>query len=862
MLHSSRWSSGTGARSGCVEISPPSPAQSLPFKPRLFSAQVMIAGEIGTRSGKQCRERWHNHLDPSINKSDWTAEEEALIRELHAKMGPKWAEMARLLPGRPDNSISTFEDVSVSFLTVDLFSSTLAAENFWNAMQAREKRDRSRSISSMSPFEQAKINKAKAAAQAAAVATAGGESPSHSMSRSSSSTSLNNARYTPYVVRSTPMTKSRSDSVSSIGALSSLRSSTSNDTLDSYQSHPASPYTPAAMGRSHSISAYGAAYPPQSHSRHPSLADQQDVTEVLVNNSILREPFIGNPSSQYRRPHAYSSPPLPTGLYQGVEAVAAFPQQPSQPTSEPVSRAVPALPRLQIGSGLLGSGLEAYGDSPLTAVSYDSRFNSPADAFDPQQQQFMSSAGPLVYEGQGSAYGPAAYLESSPQAQVYSPFTQTAPYIHPHHLSTLETLDEQHVYEPTSAVDMNGEATVVDAMGNIVSPAYSNSTGSCAPSPQTDSGYSSFGYHSHRSSIAGVFDSGMGRATYGAREGGDFYPNEQEQEEAEGPMRPPMSRRDTAPSVYGAPPPPVYASPNLAQDGGFPSSAGAHYPHHRHTPSLPNPSSAYDLTAYDAVGPTTYAEGSASATLPSSATFPSSRPPLSARSVSGGRPRAHSRPTPPSAHRTVALGGSYPAAASPQLNTAPGLAAPFEMASHYGSSSAYVATPPPPPPSHSSSSTGLGINTNFASPSLALAVGSEGMSRTFSSPVSEAAARFEGFRLGTGSESYGGGDGVSPQSLSSNPNSRAPSPYSGGGSKSWLPRSTASLSFGDLLAADGVSPGALSTTTSEGELVGMPGTVSRNDLPTPSSGGGVRPAHSRVGSGLAVDETGRATLPF
>lgn len=27
--------------------------------------QVVIAQEMGSRSGKQCRERWHNHLDPS-----------------------------------------------------------------------------------------------------------------------------------------------------------------------------------------------------------------------------------------------------------------------------------------------------------------------------------------------------------------------------------------------------------------------------------------------------------------------------------------------------------------------------------------------------------------------------------------------------------------------------------------------------------------------------------------------------------------------------------------------------------------------------------------------------------------------------
>ena len=28
------------------------------------------------RTGKQCRERWYNHLSPSVNKLPWSAEEE------------------------------------------------------------------------------------------------------------------------------------------------------------------------------------------------------------------------------------------------------------------------------------------------------------------------------------------------------------------------------------------------------------------------------------------------------------------------------------------------------------------------------------------------------------------------------------------------------------------------------------------------------------------------------------------------------------------------------------------------------------------------------------------------------------------
>lgn len=40
-----------------------------------------------------------------VNKSEWTPEEDALIRDLYSKIGSRWAEMAKYLPGRPDNAI-------------------------------------------------------------------------------------------------------------------------------------------------------------------------------------------------------------------------------------------------------------------------------------------------------------------------------------------------------------------------------------------------------------------------------------------------------------------------------------------------------------------------------------------------------------------------------------------------------------------------------------------------------------------------------------------------------------------------------------------------------------------------------------
>lgn len=65
----------------------------------------LVAQELEGRTGKQCRERWTNQLNPNLKKENWTLAEDHILLQQQKMCGNSWSKIARCLPGRSSNCV-------------------------------------------------------------------------------------------------------------------------------------------------------------------------------------------------------------------------------------------------------------------------------------------------------------------------------------------------------------------------------------------------------------------------------------------------------------------------------------------------------------------------------------------------------------------------------------------------------------------------------------------------------------------------------------------------------------------------------------------------------------------------------------
>jgi hypothetical protein len=64
-----------------------------------------IAAQMPGRTGRQCRERWNNYVNPSLNMKLFTPDEDRLLMQKHKELGTKWEQIVHFFPGRSKNFI-------------------------------------------------------------------------------------------------------------------------------------------------------------------------------------------------------------------------------------------------------------------------------------------------------------------------------------------------------------------------------------------------------------------------------------------------------------------------------------------------------------------------------------------------------------------------------------------------------------------------------------------------------------------------------------------------------------------------------------------------------------------------------------
>jgi hypothetical protein len=99
-----------------------------------------IASYLPGRMAEQTRDRFVNHIDPSLRTTRWTKKEDALLTELQAKHGNRWTYISKYMPCRSENSI----------------------KNRWHNRKTRQRRELRRQLASSKAAENPNSSQAAA----------------------------------------------------------------------------------------------------------------------------------------------------------------------------------------------------------------------------------------------------------------------------------------------------------------------------------------------------------------------------------------------------------------------------------------------------------------------------------------------------------------------------------------------------------------------------------------------------------------------------------------------------------------------------------------------------------------------------
>jgi hypothetical protein len=509
-----------------------------------------------------------------------------------------------------------------------------------------------------------------------------------SMSRSASSTSLSGStsRFTPYV-RSSPMTKSRSESISSLAAFSPLRGASieqfAPNSANSPGAFPTGYYSPATSGMTRSQSSISTYSPPTPmHQRvqggppPPHHVVSRDLTKAMLDPGATYTttdehgypvqvqtlvPMRGDtpPATPdrppYRHQHSASSPAIPAGDYSSYNA-----PQPSPPpmTTSAFYSGTNVHPEFESGpSWSEEQPMEGYTDANGT-VGYETSFSHlhindpmgqmayPADQY-AQEQPHPQYAYP---EPQISPPPLTGHMQSAsePMLQMVSYGTPTLghsasvesiqphalygggggqPYVHPSHLVSLEQAQYEAALAPTQ----------LDEWGNIVQTAPSTSGLSTSysshslnysqqPSP-IDAASPGSDYYSHPT-----------RSSNSSAASSPYHPYSPTVEDVpEEPRKPTMPRRGSVP-VY-----PSFAPQPAAASSIYASTQQVHQPAYTASASMSDLNPSSQSLSHSLSTP------AALSSIPSSASSPTpskpSKPPLSSSHSYHSSTRRISRPS-------------------------------------------------------------------------------------------------------------------------------------------------------------------------------------------------------------------------